>query len=89
MLFIFENEAPRSFWMKNTFVPLSIAFFDLKKRINSILDMAPAARVSVMGRPELTKLYAAALTLAGHDPVELDGEQSFLAGIQHIAERIA
>ena len=53
------------------------------------LDMAPAARVSVMGRPELTKLYAAALTLAGYDPVELDGEQSFLAGIQHIAERIA
>ncbi len=48
-----------------------------------------AARVFVLGRPELTRLYAAALTVAGHDPVELDGEQCFLAGIQHIAERIA
>ena len=53
------------------------------------LAMAPRPRVFVMGRPELTRLYAAALTRAGHQPVELDGEQCFLAGIQQIAERIA
>jgi 2-dehydro-3-deoxygalactonokinase len=53
------------------------------------LGTTPAAKVSVMGRRELTSLYAAALALAGHDPVELDGEQCFLAGIQHIAEHIA
>lgn len=52
------------------------------------LAMAPATKIFVMGRPELTRLYAAALTLAGHEPVELDGEQCFLAGIQQIAERI-
>lgn len=27
MLFAFPDEAPRSFWMKNTLVPLDIAFF--------------------------------------------------------------
>ena len=27
MLFIFENEARRSFWMKNTILPLSLAYF--------------------------------------------------------------
>jgi 2-dehydro-3-deoxygalactonokinase len=53
------------------------------------LEMAPRPRVFVMGRPDLTCLYAAALAIAGHNPVELDGEQCFLAGIQQIAERIA
>jgi len=53
------------------------------------LQSAGAAQVAVMGRPELTRLYAAALTLAGCEPVELDGEQCFLAGIKKIAERIA
>lgn len=48
-----------------------------------------ARRVEVMGRPELTRLYAAAIALAGHEPVELDGERSFVAGISQIAERIA
>jgi len=28
MLFVFPNERPLQFWMKNTFVPLDIAFFD-------------------------------------------------------------
>jgi 2-dehydro-3-deoxygalactonokinase len=48
-----------------------------------------AERVIVMGRPELTNLYAAALAEAGRAAVELDGERCFLAGIRHIAERIA
>ncbi len=53
------------------------------------LGFAPASEVIVMGRPELTSLYAQALEEAGRRPVELDGERSFLAGITHIAERIA
>jgi len=48
-----------------------------------------AARVAIMGRPELTKLYAAAVELAGRESIELDGEQSFLAGIIEIAKRIS
>ena len=40
------------------------------------------AQIVVMGRPELTRLYAAALREAGREAVELDGEQCFLAGIE-------
>lgn len=45
--------------------------------------------IYVMGRPELTRLYAAAIREAGREPIELDGERSFLAGIREIAKRLA
>lgn len=41
MLFIFNDEKPRQFWMKNTFIPLSIGFFDGQKKLVEILDMEP------------------------------------------------
>jgi 2-dehydro-3-deoxygalactonokinase len=41
-----------------------------------------------MGRPELTKLYAAGIAEGGRQAIELDGEQCFLAGARKIAERI-
>lgn len=41
MLFIFPHEQTQSFWMKNTFIPLSIGFFDAKKRLVDIQDMEP------------------------------------------------
>lgn len=44
--------------------------------------------IFVMGRPELTALYSAALDEAGRSATELDGETTFLAGIRHIAELI-
>jgi len=49
---------------------------------------AASTQVMVMGRPELTRLYAAAIAIAGREAVELDGERCFLAGIRQIAERI-
>ena len=47
------------------------------------------AQIHVMGRPELTRLYAAAIGQSGRDAIELDGEQCFLAGIHEIAKRIS
>jgi uncharacterized membrane protein (UPF0127 family) len=41
MLFVFEQPEPLAFWMKNTYVPLSIAFLDAGGRILNIEDMAP------------------------------------------------
>ena len=39
MLFIFENEQPLSFWMKNTYLDLSIAYIGKDKKIIDIIDM--------------------------------------------------
>ncbi len=41
MLFIFESNKVVTFWMKNTFIPLSIAFIDTNYRIVHITDMSP------------------------------------------------
>lgn len=41
MLFIFLQEQPLSFWMKNTLIPLSIAYIDSQGRIVDIQDMQP------------------------------------------------
>ncbi|MGB9701045.1 MAG: DUF192 domain-containing protein [Thermodesulfobacteriota bacterium] len=41
MLFIYEQEEILAFWMKNTFLPLSIAFIDRHGRIIDIQDMEP------------------------------------------------
>lgn len=42
MLFIFKNEERRSFWMKNTLIPLAIGFFDKNKKLVDIQEMVPA-----------------------------------------------
>ncbi len=41
MLFVFEREEILSFWMKNTRIPLSIAFLDRNGKIVDIQDMTP------------------------------------------------
>ncbi|MGH2452310.1 MAG: DUF192 domain-containing protein [bacterium] len=42
MLFIFEEQHRWGFWMKNTLIPLSIAFIDRHWRVVDIQDMAVA-----------------------------------------------
>lgn len=46
MLFVFERPKHQSFWMKNTRVALSIAYFDHQKKIISIQDMEPESLVA-------------------------------------------
>ena len=41
MIFVFERPEPQSFWMMNTYIPLSIAFIAPDGRIINIDDMAP------------------------------------------------
>src|SRR5438270_8430536 len=41
MVFVFARPEPLAFWMKNTFIPLSIAFIDSTGEILNIDDMAP------------------------------------------------
>lgn len=42
MLFIFPDEQIRSFWMRNTFIPLSIGYFNSRKELIDIQDMVPS-----------------------------------------------
>lgn len=44
MLFIFPNERPRSFWMKNTRIPLDIIYLDRDLRVVSISTDTPPCR---------------------------------------------
>lgn len=47
MLFIFEEEEYHSFWMKNTYIPLSIAFIDKDGIIVDIKEMEPLSTKSI------------------------------------------
>lgn len=44
MVFLFFEESTAGFWMKDTLIPLSIAFFDERGRIVDILDMEPCEK---------------------------------------------
>jgi 2-dehydro-3-deoxygalactonokinase len=52
------------------------------------LGFAGEGALFVMGRPELTGLYAAALAVAGRAAREIDGEEAFVAGAIHLAELV-
>ena len=41
MIFVFDDEEPLSFWMKNTRIPLDIAYLDRNAKIVSIQSMKP------------------------------------------------
>ena len=46
MLFVFPDVAPHCMWMKNTLVPLSVAFIDERGIILNIADMQPLDETS-------------------------------------------
>ena len=50
MLFIFDNERILSFWMKNTKIPLSIAFINSDKIIVDMQDMQPLTETAHISR---------------------------------------
>lgn len=41
MLFIYEDSDIRNFWMKNTYIPLSLAYIDENCQIFQLVDMEP------------------------------------------------
>lgn len=41
MIFVFDNNTPVCMWMKDTLIPLSVAFIDASSRIVNIEDMEP------------------------------------------------
>ncbi|HJT99549.1 MAG TPA: DUF192 domain-containing protein [Rhodanobacteraceae bacterium] len=41
MLFVFQDDAPRAFWMKNTKIPLDMIFFDADLKLVSVQHNVP------------------------------------------------
>lgn len=41
MLFVFEQEEPQSFWMKNTLIDLDIIFIGADKKVTSVAHQVP------------------------------------------------
>jgi len=56
MLFVFEQKSGYCFWMKDTLIPLSIAFLDDDGSIVSVEDMRP--QTPVMHCPKAAVRYA-------------------------------
>ncbi len=46
MLFVFDEDATHCMWMKNTLIPLSVAFLDARGAIINIADMVPHSELS-------------------------------------------
>ena len=46
MVFVFEENAAHCMWMKNTLIPLSVAFIDDRGGIVNIADMEPHSEAS-------------------------------------------
>ena len=46
MLFVFDEDAIHCMWMKNTLIPLSVAFIDARGAIINIADMQPHSEQS-------------------------------------------
>ena len=58
MVFVFPQDTRASFWMKDTSIPLSIAFYNRRGRIVRILDMTPC-------KQEPCRVYAPGVAYRG------------------------
>lgn len=88
MLFVFKDEAPRNFWMKDTLIPLSIAYISKSGVIKEILDMEALSlktvpsRYAVMYALEMNLGAFARLGLKVGDQVDLAAVASYLQALK-------
>ena len=73
MLFVFEDNAPRYFWMKNTLIDLDILFLNPQGQINALYERVPHTytytpdhQIPVVGGKAQYVLEAAAGTISHH-----------------------
>jgi uncharacterized membrane protein (UPF0127 family) len=80
MLFVFDDEAERSFWMKNTVIPLDMIFIGADRTIVGVYPNATPLTLTPrsVGRPskwvlEVAGGYAARAGIETGNRVDLDG----------------
>ena len=56
MFFIWDRKKVQCMWMKNTYIPLSVAYIDKSGEIMNIYDMVPLSKTSVCSKKPV--LYA-------------------------------
>jgi uncharacterized membrane protein (UPF0127 family) len=70
MLFLFDGPSTDPFWMKDTLIPLSVAFFDDARRIIAIREMTPCqsahCRTYGAGAPYVGAIEANRGYFSGH-----------------------
>ncbi|WP_218936554.1 DUF192 domain-containing protein [Bacillus sp. AFS073361] len=72
MLFVFSGKTYGGFWMKNTLIPLSIAFLDSDGKILKILDMVPCKQDECPTYdPELFYHYAIEVNLGWFEKYQI------------------
>lgn len=70
MLFWYGVDTRMHFWMKNTLIPLSIAFIDSAGTIREIFDMEPESRTTVSS--SISMRYALEVPAGWFDRVNLE-----------------
>ena len=65
MLFTFPNEADRTFWMKDTLIPLDILYFDAKQTLVSMYSMTPCLQDPCTRYPSMYPIMYALEVPAG------------------------
>ena len=63
MLFVFPDSQPRSFWMKNTYIPLSVGLFNAERRLVEILHLDPPRSIMQVTFPMTTSQESASYAL--------------------------
>ena len=63
MVFVFDAPATQCMWMKNTLLPLSVAFIDAEGRIVNIEDMLPQTLDSHCSKKSVAVRYALEMNL--------------------------
>ncbi|OQY40348.1 MAG: hypothetical protein B6229_01980 [Spirochaetaceae bacterium 4572_7] len=85
MIFVFEKEQRVTFWMKNTSIPLSIAYISKDGKILDIYDMVPyslegisSRRSSVLYALEVNKGYFKSRDIKVNNKIDLTPLLSYL-----------
>ena len=79
MLFVYKDEAPRYFYMKNTFIPLDIIWMDKDKKVVFIKKNAEAENLGVYEtiQPQEEAMYVLELNSGSADKIGLRIGDSF------------